>query len=64
MPLGPDDWLICIGLSSIVLWADELKKLVAKSAPPSIRAGRDAYQALLVVVWPLSSSTNCDTPSR
>jgi potassium/sodium efflux P-type ATPase len=32
VPLGPDEWLICIGLSSIVLWADELKKLAAKSA--------------------------------
>ena len=27
-PLGADDWLICIGLASVVLWADELKKLV------------------------------------
>ena len=27
-PLTPVDWLICIGLASIVLWADEAKKLV------------------------------------
>ena len=26
-PLAIDDWLICIGLASIVLWADEGKKL-------------------------------------
>jgi magnesium-transporting ATPase (P-type) len=29
-PLGRDDWLICIGLASVVLWADELKKLVER----------------------------------
>jgi Ca2+-transporting ATPase len=26
--LGVDDWLLCTGLASIVLWADEAKKLV------------------------------------
>ena len=30
-PLGIADWLICTGLASIVLWADELKKLVERS---------------------------------
>ena len=29
-PLGLSDWLVCIGLASIVLWADELKKLVER----------------------------------
>jgi potassium/sodium efflux P-type ATPase len=29
-PLSLDDWLICIGLASIVLWADEAKKLVGR----------------------------------
>jgi magnesium-transporting ATPase (P-type) len=29
-PLGLSDWLACIGLASIVLWADELKKLVER----------------------------------
>ena len=29
-PLGVSDWLVCIGLASIVLWADELKKLVER----------------------------------
>jgi magnesium-transporting ATPase (P-type) len=29
-PLGIDDWLICVGLASIVLWADEAKKLVER----------------------------------
>jgi P-type Ca2+ transporter type 2C len=28
VPLAIGDWLICIGLASLVLWADELKKLV------------------------------------
>jgi P-type Ca2+ transporter type 2C len=26
-PLGGEDWLICVGLASVVLWADEAKKL-------------------------------------
>jgi calcium-translocating P-type ATPase len=29
-PLGRDDWLICLGLASVVLWAAELKKLVER----------------------------------
>jgi len=36
-PLGLDDWLICIGLASVVLWADELKKLVARQARATAR---------------------------
>ena len=30
-PLGFDDWLICIALASVVLWADEAKKAVARA---------------------------------
>jgi len=29
-PLGRNDWLICIGLASVVLWADELRKLTGR----------------------------------
>jgi magnesium-transporting ATPase (P-type) len=29
-PLGLDDWLLCLGLASSVLWADELRKWVAR----------------------------------
>jgi magnesium-transporting ATPase (P-type) len=29
-PLGVDEWLLCTGLASIVLWADEAKKLVQR----------------------------------
>jgi magnesium-transporting ATPase (P-type) len=29
-PLGLDDWLVCVGLASAVLWAVELKKLVGR----------------------------------
>ena len=29
-PLPATDWLICLGLASIVLWADEAKKLLAR----------------------------------
>jgi potassium/sodium efflux P-type ATPase len=28
--LGPSDWLVCVGLASVVLWADELKKIVER----------------------------------
>ena len=30
VPLALDDWLICLGLASCVLWLDELKKVVAR----------------------------------
>ena len=35
-PLTARNWLICIGLSSIVLWADEAKKLLERrnASPP------------------------------
>jgi len=29
-PLGLDDWLVCVGLASVVLWADEAKKLIQR----------------------------------
>jgi magnesium-transporting ATPase (P-type) len=29
-PLDLDTWLLCVGLASIVLWADEAKKLVER----------------------------------
>jgi Ca2+-transporting ATPase len=29
-PLGPGDWLACVGLASIVLWSAELRKLVLR----------------------------------
>ena len=29
-PLGADEWLVCVGLASIVLWANEARKLVAR----------------------------------
>ena len=29
-PLGLEEWLICVGLASVVLWADEGKKLVER----------------------------------
>jgi potassium/sodium efflux P-type ATPase len=34
VPLGFDDWLICLGLASVVLWADELKKLAERRLRP------------------------------
>jgi magnesium-transporting ATPase (P-type) len=29
-PLSPDDWLLCVALASVVLWADEGKKLIER----------------------------------
>jgi P-type Ca2+ transporter type 2C len=29
-PLGLDEWLICVGLASVVLWADEGKRLIQR----------------------------------
>ena len=33
-PLALEDWLICLGLASVVLWADEAKKLARTPAAP------------------------------
>jgi magnesium-transporting ATPase (P-type) len=30
-PLSGGDWLLCVGLASVVLWADEAKKLVERA---------------------------------
>jgi hypothetical protein len=30
VPPAPDDWLICVGRASVVLWADELRKVVGR----------------------------------
>ena len=30
VPLGATDWLLCVGLASVVLWAAELGKLVRR----------------------------------
>ena len=47
-PLGRGDWLICIGLASIVLWADEAKKLIGRrlhreGSDPPLKLGRGAF---------------------
>jgi P-type Ca2+ transporter type 2C len=33
-PLSPGEWLTCIGLASLVLWADELRKLIRRRLDP------------------------------
>jgi Ca2+-transporting ATPase len=30
-PLSAQDWVICVGLASVVLFADEAKKLLGRS---------------------------------
>ena len=42
-PLALADWLICVGLASVVLWADEAKKLLERGAAG--RLGRGAARA-------------------
>jgi magnesium-transporting ATPase (P-type) len=37
-PLGLDEWLICLGLASVVLWADETKKLIQRRLRRPTRA--------------------------
>jgi magnesium-transporting ATPase (P-type) len=41
-PLGVGDWLVCVGLASVVLWADEAKKLVERR----LRRGAGAQRRL------------------
>jgi P-type Ca2+ transporter type 2C len=31
VPLSWDQWLVCIGMGSVVLWFSELRKLLARS---------------------------------
>src|SRR5204863_8817402 len=44
-PLGIDDWLVCVGLGSIVLWADEGKKLLERWARRSDLLSRSTHTA-------------------
>jgi magnesium-transporting ATPase (P-type) len=45
-PLSATDWLICIGLASAVLWANEAKKLVDRRLPAQPEAiGRPTTSA-------------------
>jgi len=37
-PLGLDEWLICVGLASVVLWADEGKKLLERRVRTALEA--------------------------
>jgi hypothetical protein len=30
VPLSLADWVVCVGIASTVLWADELRKVVAR----------------------------------
>jgi magnesium-transporting ATPase (P-type) len=41
-PLGLGDWGICVGLASLVLWAEELRKLVARRSRSRPARGRAA----------------------
>jgi magnesium-transporting ATPase (P-type) len=38
VPLGIGEWLLCLGLASVVLWADEVKKLFAHQLRNRARA--------------------------
>ena len=43
-PLGLDEWLICAGLASAVLWADEAKKLLERRVRRSRRGAETAWR--------------------
>jgi len=40
VPLGLDEWAICVGLASVVLWAGEARKLLARRLRWSTSVGR------------------------
>jgi Ca2+-transporting ATPase len=42
VPLAIEEWLICVGLASIVLWAGELKKIVSRWARATFARTREA----------------------
>jgi magnesium-transporting ATPase (P-type) len=39
VPLSGADWMVCLAMGSSVLWADELRKVVARRIPASPGAG-------------------------
>jgi P-type Ca2+ transporter type 2C len=41
-PLGAGDWVICVGMASVVLWADESKKLLERWLLPAGSRSRRA----------------------
>lgn len=46
--IGATDWLLCAGLASFVLWADELRKLAARSRRNAVeRSSPDIRQERL-----------------
>ena len=72
-PLEAHHWLICIGLASIVLWADEAKKLVQRRMRP-VSVHRKTHRGLrnsfaispcqLFVVVPTRLQAKHTTPYR
>jgi magnesium-transporting ATPase (P-type) len=41
-PLSPADWAICIALASVVLWADEARKLLLRRRGAQVRPRLEA----------------------
>jgi Ca2+-transporting ATPase len=39
VPLDPQQWLVCAAMASTVLWASELRKLLARALAPPARSG-------------------------
>lgn len=46
-PLATDDWLICAGLTSVVLWTDETKKLLERRLERRSRSSANTCLSLL-----------------
>ena len=46
-PIGPVDWLLCIAMASLVLWVDEIKKLILRSTGYADHRRRQRFQPQL-----------------
>jgi Ca2+-transporting ATPase len=42
-PLSPVQWLVCLAMASLVLWASELRKVVGRAV--ACKAGQDLAKA-------------------
>ena len=44
IPLGATEWFLCIALASIVLWADEARKLIGRRIGNAMPGGATPEQ--------------------
>ncbi len=46
-PIGLTDWVLCIGMASMVLWVDEIKKLILRTTGYADRRRQQRFEAQL-----------------